>query len=180
MPFSANDITKFSNIRRASETASNAPSDLLGKHSFAVCNHGSCGKRLPLTEQYFYLKEAATASNPLRWDKVCRDCRKRIRREKYQESSSSSVKAKPAVNHPALEPRPPLQNPQPDFPAIELRKHETEVIAKGIIFSEEERILGRELAPGERYDAVQRFNEFVSILRKEYGKITGKHIYIKR
>jgi pyruvate formate-lyase activating enzyme-like uncharacterized protein len=57
---------------------------------------------------------------------------------------------------------------------------ETESIAKRVDFSEEELALGRALTYVEKYTVVQNFNEFISILREEYGKMIGCHVYIKR
>lgn len=57
---------------------------------------------------------------------------------------------------------------------------ESRAIARRYDFSEEERILGRPLTDNEKYVAVQNVNELISLLRAEYGKILGCHVYIKR
>ena len=60
------------------------------------------------------------------------------------------------------------------------RDLETERIAKEFDFSELERICGRELSFFEKRDAIYRFNEFVSFLKAEYGRMLGAEIFITR
>jgi len=63
---------------------------------------------------------------------------------------------------------------------IEPKKCETSNLVNEIDFSDLETSCGNELPLVERFDAIQRFNEFVALLREEYGKMVGGHVYIRK
>jgi len=63
---------------------------------------------------------------------------------------------------------------------IEPIRHETNSLANDIDFAPLESVCGRELSSSDKIEAVQRFNEFISILRSEFGKVVESRVYIKR
>lgn len=56
----------------------------------------------------------------------------------------------------------------------------TNEVVDAIDFSDLARASGRQLDHFEKHDAVQRFNEFVSLLREGYSEIVGCHVHIRK
>ncbi len=122
----------------------------------------------------FYEKEKNENGLVLRRDHVCKDCRKTERLERYRLRSVTTPQASRATNQSKKSPK-----SRPER-IIEPRIHETSRLANERDFSGLEQICGKELQLAERHDAVQRLNEFVSLLRTEYGRMVGSHVYIRK
>lgn len=122
----------------------------------------------------FYEKEKSENGLVLRRDHVCKDCRKAERLERYRLRSIAT----PQISQETSQPKKPQKN-KPER-IIEPRIHETSRLANEMDFSGLEQICGKELQLVERHDAVQRINEFVALLRTEYGRIVGRHVYIRK
>jgi hypothetical protein len=63
---------------------------------------------------------------------------------------------------------------------IEPKINETSKRINEINFSDLEQAKGGPLEYVEKYDAVQRLNEFVSILKEEYAKVIGYDVYVRK
>ena len=122
----------------------------------------------------FYEKEKDENGLTLRRDHVCKDCRKAERLERYRLRPALIPQASPKTSQSK---KPPENRPKR---IIEPRIHETSCLANETDFSDLKRICGKELQLAERHDAVQRLNEFVSLLREEYGRMVGGHVYIRK
>lgn len=62
---------------------------------------------------------------------------------------------------------------------IEPKNHETARLANDIdCFGSDE--TNEAMSHFEKCDAIQRFNEFVTILREGYGEIVGSDVYIRK
>ncbi len=120
----------------------------------------------------FYEKEKDAFGNVLRRDGVCKDCRCQERTVRYNLRS----RARPSLLT-AQKAEPQKSRPKE---IIEPRKCETSNLVNEIDFSNLEASCGNELPLVERFDAIQRFNEFVALLREEYGKMVGGHVYIRK
>lgn len=122
----------------------------------------------------FYEKEKNENGLVLRRDHVCKDCRKAERLERYRRRSVSTLQTSRATRQPE---KPSKIRPER---IIEPRIHETSRLANEMDFSGLEQICGKELQLAERHDAVQRLNEFIALLRTEYGRMVGAHVYIRK
>ena len=122
----------------------------------------------------FYEKEKNENGLVLRRDHICKDCRRAERLERYRLRSVST----PQIAQATVQPKKSPQNKPKRI--IEPRIHETSCLANETDFSDLERLCGKELHLAERHDAVQRLNEFVSLLREEYGRMVGGHVYIRK
>lgn len=121
----------------------------------------------------FYEKEKDAFGNVLRRDGVCKGCRCQERAARYglrSRTQSSSPTTQTA------------EKPRKSGPKriIEPKKCETSNLVNEIDFSDLEASCGNELPLVERFDAIQRLNEFVSLLREEYGKMVGGYVYIRK
>lgn len=134
-----------------------------------VC--AKCRGSKPLNE--FYEKEKDAFGNILRRDGVCKGCRCQERTVRYNRRS----RVRPSL--PTIQK---AEKPQTSRPKeiIEPKKCETLNLVNEIDFSNLETSCGNELPLVERFDAVQRFNEFVALLREEYGKMVGGYVYIRK
>lgn len=121
----------------------------------------------------FYEKEKDSFGNVLRRDGVCKDCRCQERTVRYNLRSRSRPSSKTLQKAEKLQKRRPKE-------IIEPKKCETSNLVNEIDFSNLEASCGNELQLVERFDAVQRFNEFVALLREEYGKMVGGYVYIRK
>ncbi len=59
-----------------------------------------------------------------------------------------------------------------------IREMETDRIANEFDFADLERVTGHELSFHEKCLAIYQFNEFVSLLKDEYGKMLKAEIFI--
>jgi hypothetical protein len=134
-----------------------------------VCAKCRCSK--PINE--FYEKERDARGNVLRRDGVCKDCRCQERTVRY------NLRSRVRPSFPTIQK---AEKPKKSRPKeiIERKKCETSNLVNEIDFSNLEASCGNELPLVERFDAVQRFNEFVALLREEYGKMVGGYVYIRK
>jgi hypothetical protein len=137
---------------------------------------GSLSKKCPHCEKtllldYFYPIKASDESNP-RWERICKECKKKRRNGGR---NLFSPRKPPRKDHNYTE----IEQSLMDKETIELRKNETNRIVNNIDFSELEECCGKILSDSEKYKAVERFNEFISILKEEYEKEVGYSVYVK-
>ncbi len=64
--------------------------------------------------------------------------------------------------------------------ANEIQGKQANAEAKGMDFADLENYYGKNLSCAERYDMVQRFNEFVELLKDGYGAIVGCEVYVRK
>lgn len=134
----------------------------------------ACAKCHQEKQQHdFYEKEKNENGLTLRRDHVCKDCRRAERLERYR-LGPATIQTPKTASQP--------KKPQKSRPEriIEPRNQETSRLANEMDFSGLEQICGKELQLAERQDAVQRLNEFVSLLRTEYGRMVGRYVYIRK
>jgi hypothetical protein len=63
---------------------------------------------------------------------------------------------------------------------IEPKVGMTNARVQAIDFGDLEKCSGRVLDHFEKHDAVQRFNEFIELLREGYSEIVGSHVHIRK
>lgn len=129
-----------------------------------------------------------------RWDKTCKDCRKALDREQYQRKKKTKVeKSFPITTAPKPDStvktnlkrdrKSPTQTKKTRQAGsegiIEPRYNETKELVNAIDFNDFEKEQDRPLTEIEKYEMVQNFNEFVSILIDAYEEREGCHVYIE-
>ncbi|NOT78123.1 MAG: hypothetical protein HOP07_03865 [Bacteriovoracaceae bacterium] len=116
----------------------------------------------------------------IRWDKYCKSCRKIIKNNKKILSGNIDVVA-------SFEAK--IKNDLKNLVALpellktdnsEAHNHESNMLCNKIDFTRMETCLGEKLLNGQRDEAVSNFNNFISLLREEYGKVTGEYLYVKQ
>jgi hypothetical protein len=128
-------------------------------------------------------------------DPVCKICRKEARREKYtsgkrslkRQAQDTEIKQRDSSNltpKGIIEPEKPhsfrtVNIVRPPKGTIEPRKNETNTLVNTIDFTSLEKTCGKKLSESDRYNAVQDFNEFVSLLREGYSDLIGEDVYVK-
>lgn len=125
-----------------------------------------CSQELAMS--YFYEREKAK-----RWDAVCKECRKGERRSRYLDIVKMK---KDGASRPKriIEPKEETGiNFRPD-----LKKREK--LTAEMDFTDLEKHYDLQLSNVETSDLIQGFNEFISILREEFGKQLGCKVYVTK
>ena len=124
----------------------------------------------------------AKAEKGLRWEDNCKVCKKRLRqeREKKKSNCADDVLFSPLVVS--------SSSTKENFVALsELQKTDTSeahnqqasVLSSKANSSFVENCLTEEPSSGQREESVKIFNNFISLLREEYGKVIGGYVYVK-
>ncbi len=130
-----------------------------------------CGQSKLLSE--FSLVSAKDDSK-LRWAPKCKACKNLQRRkqiEKIQTKRSNGVGNR---SKRIIEPDVSVPNGK------DLHSIQTNGIVKGMDFADLESYYGKQLSCAERHDMVQRFNEFIELLKDGYGAIVGCEVYVRK
>lgn len=153
----------------------------LGREVFSKKCAGPCGRFLPVSSNpqktHFYII-SSKHEKKIRWDKLCKRCKKNNRNSKESpvfpgekivaipsNELSNKIKKKDVVACSEL-----LKSDSAD-----VRKLETVKKVSCIEFSKLEKCQEESLSN----EAISNFNNFISLLREEYGKVTGERIYVK-
>ena len=125
-----------------------------------------CARELALSN--FYEREKNQ-----RWDSTCKDCRKNYRRSKYRAKNkvelSNAKRAKRIIE---------LKNTTTND--LNINICESKNLNKNMDYTDLEKQYGLQLTHVEKNDSIKRFNDFVSILREEYGKQLGCKVYVTK
>lgn len=129
-----------------------------------------CGQEKTIGE--FPIKSAKNESE-IRWDKCCKLCKAQAAKERRK-------KTKCEIIHDEIRPKRIIEPKEEVSNGSDPRLHETNMLVNRIDFTDLERSCGKKLSHAERYEAVQRFNEFISILREGYSDLVGCEVYVRK
>jgi hypothetical protein len=105
-------------------------------------------------------------------DSTCIDCRKKERRDRYllKKQDVLSVEHTPKR---IIEPKKAISEKH------EASVHETVQITNKSDFTDMEMFCGK-MGFNERCESVQRFNEYIALLREGYGELIGCDVYVRK
>lgn len=133
-------------------------------------NECRCCKK-KLSHNDFYMKSVN------RRDTTCISCRKEKRNLKYQNQKSVIVTSKregsKRIIEPKLKPKNIKQATDNEF------KNHTRDVSK-MDFSDIDQLYGKKTNNIEQYEIINRFNEFVALLREGYSEIAGSEVYVRK
>lgn len=140
---------------------------------YKKCTNPNCQELKPLTS--FYFKDKNKTKN----DSICKDCKKAIRNEKYiKDKLALKSSKKPGIKIQNSEDKKKSQQLR-SRRTIEPQNNQTEDVIDDINFNDLEICCDHQLTDFDKYLAVQSFNEFITILREEFGKGKNCNVYIK-
>jgi len=134
-----------------------------------------CNIEKPINDFY---EIKAKCEIKIRWEKKCKACKKKQREFENSENNNAN-RPKGVIEPENIKKLTSTNTENTPSGVIELRNNETNSLVKTIDFEPLEILCEKKLNEYEKYDAIQGFNEFISILREEYGKMQGKYVYIK-
>lgn len=117
------------------------------------------------------LDEFSYRSTEQRYESRCKSCRRTLRKRK---SSSNEVGHDFGANNN------PKQKKYTSNRIIESRVGMTNAQLEAIDFSYLENRSGAQFTYVEKNDVVQRFNEFIELLREGYSEIRGVNVFIRK
>lgn len=120
----------------------------------AICIH--CKIEKPI-EMYYQ-------RTSVRYDPVCIECRRKERKEKYQ-AQKQTVQSKRIIE-PKI-----IQN------KYSVSNRDTATVVQNSDFNDMEKSYGK-MTLNQKHEAVQRFNEFISLLREGYSEMLGCEVYV--
>lgn len=126
-----------------------------------------CKKKLQQSD--FYMKD------PNRRDTTCISCRKENRNLKYKNQKSVTERSEGSkrIIEPKLKPKNIKQIAENKY------KNHTRDVSK-MDFSDIDRLYGKKTNNIEQYEIVNRFNEFVTLLREGYSEMVGSEVYVRK
>lgn len=136
--------------------------DQKSDNSVRKCSH--CNKIKPSGEFSYRNTEE-------RFESKCKECRRNLRKRKCDTQNKGHDFG--AINNPKQKKYTPKR-------IIEPRVGMTNAQLEAIDFSYLENSSGVQFTNVEKHDVVQRFNEFIEILREGYSEIRGMNVFIAK
>lgn len=130
-------------------------------HGLSQSTHIKCKKCFLIEEiSEFYVKGV------MRYDPVCIECRRKERKEKYQ------AKKKTTPSKRIIEPK------------IIQKKYlgannDTSALVQKCDFNDMEKVYGK-MTITQKHEAIQRLNDFITLLREGYGEMLGCEVYVRK
>lgn len=144
---------------------------------------GNCGQSLLVslnsTESCFYPIRAKNESS-VRWEDNCKICKKRLRGERgnqKQRSNSSGIDTN-SIQVIAKKLVAPTELLKSDN--SEAHIHRSDMLSNKTDSAQTEISFGEKLTSSQMEEAVKNFNNFITLLREEYGKARGEYLYVKK
>lgn len=108
----------------------------------------------------------------IRFDCVCMECRRQKRKSQYKEKRAYATASKRIIE--------PESSVKFSKKVVDVSQDARIRHVNKVDFSDTEESYGKQLTYNERLEIVQRFNEFIGILREGYGEITGEQVFIRK
>lgn len=123
-----------------------------------------CGASKALSEFY---KQSGNSEAKVRWDKKCKPCKRKSVNAGRRPQKPKHIKiAKRSAD--------PVSVSKGDMSG-------TTKLVEVLDFADLEQSCDKKISLAEKHDAVQRFNEFVSILREGYAELVGcERVYVRK
>ena len=150
------------------------PNDLFG---CATCSNPSCKQPHKLQSEFYFKKTEN------RYESVCKTCKRDRRKSNVQKDGSTKLaqttqcRAKKRLES-SIQRAKRIIEPAGTASAAKTKTNPTAQIINRADFSDMEKSCDRKMTDFEKFDAVQRLNEFVEILKDELGRNSRSDIYV--